>query len=68
VHPDIVIAALWAAWGLSWIAAALWSAQTEKRAGLGAELRYRAIQLAGLLLLAVPAHGYNGSMRLWHIG
>jgi protein-S-isoprenylcysteine O-methyltransferase Ste14 len=68
VHPDIVIAALWAAWGLSWIAAALWSAQTEKRAGLGAELRYRAIQLAGILLLAVPAHGYNGSMRLWHIG
>jgi protein-S-isoprenylcysteine O-methyltransferase Ste14 len=67
VQPYIVIAALWLLWIVSWIAAAWWSNRTEKRVGLNAELGYRAVQLSGAVLLAVPAHGYYGPMRLWHV-
>ena len=68
MHPGIAIVGLWALWGLSWLAAAWWSNSTEKRVGLGAELGYRIVQLSGVLLLLVPAHGYEGVLRLWHIG
>jgi protein-S-isoprenylcysteine O-methyltransferase Ste14 len=68
MHPAIVIVGLWLAWGLSWIAAALWSDRAEARVGLGAELGYRLVLIAGAVLLAVPAHGYHGPMRLWSPG
>jgi protein-S-isoprenylcysteine O-methyltransferase Ste14 len=67
MHPAIAIAGLWAAWAVSWLAAAGWSNSTEKRVGLGAELGYRAAQLSGAVLLAVPAHGYHGPLRLWQV-
>jgi protein-S-isoprenylcysteine O-methyltransferase Ste14 len=68
MHPGIAIVGLWALWGLSWLGAAWWNNSTEKRVGLSAEMGYRVIQLSGVLLLLVPAHGYEGVLRLWHIG
>ena len=58
---------LWVGFAVSWLAAAMWSARTEKRAGIGAELSYRIVLLIGGLLFLVPAHGYVGPLRLWHV-
>lgn len=65
MHPAAAIAALWQIWVVSWLAAAFWSDPVEKRAGLQAELRYRALWMVGVILLFVPAHGYVGRLRLW---
>lgn len=58
---------LWLGWALSWLAAALWSSRTEKTPGLAAHLRYRIPMLLGVVVLFVPAHGYEGPLRFWHI-
>ncbi len=68
MHPGIVVVALWAGWALSWLAAALWSDRAEKRVGLGNEIGYRLVLIAGAVALAVPAHGYRGPLRLWSPG
>lgn len=68
MHPGIAIVGLWLLWGVSWLAASQWSNSTEKRPGLGAEIGYRIVQLAGIVLFFIPAHGYEGVLRLWHIG
>ena len=68
MRPGLAIVGLWVLWGVSWLAAAWWSNSTEKRPGLRAEVGYRVIQLLGIVLLFVPAHGYEGPLRLWHIG
>lgn len=48
--------------------AARWASPATKRVGLRKELGYRAVLAVGGLLLAVPAHGYDGMLRLWHVG
>ncbi|MFI4980033.1 MAG: methyltransferase family protein [Nevskiales bacterium] len=68
MHPGIAIFSLWVLWGSSWMAAAWWSNTTEKRPGLGAEVGYRIVQMLGIVLFLIPAHGYEGVLRLWHIG
>ena len=68
MRPGIVILALWTGWLLSWILAALWSNRTEARPSISGEVRYRIPMIIGSLLLFVPAHGYEGRLRLWHIG
>jgi protein-S-isoprenylcysteine O-methyltransferase Ste14 len=66
-HPGLVIAALWLLFALSWIAAMFWRAQATQRLGLGREIVYRLFLLIGGVVFAIPAHGYNGLMRLWHV-
>jgi protein-S-isoprenylcysteine O-methyltransferase Ste14 len=68
MRPGIVITALWAGWAVTWTIAALWSNRTEKKPGIGAEIRYRIPMGIGALLMFVPAHGYEGALRLWHVG
>lgn len=68
MRPGIVIAVLWLGWMLSWMAAAWWSNRTERSLGLATEWRYRSVMLLGAAALFVPAHGYQGPLRLWHIG
>jgi len=63
-----VIISLWIGWAISWIAAAGWSNRTESRPSIGPEIRYRLLMGIGALILFVPAHGYEGPLRLWHIG
>jgi len=67
LQPALVIVSLWAAFALSWLLAALWSATTEKRLGTKRELSYRLMLVAGAVVLAIPAHGYRGPLRLWHV-
>ncbi|HEY1697085.1 MAG TPA: isoprenylcysteine carboxylmethyltransferase family protein [Polyangiaceae bacterium] len=66
--PGLAIVGLWLAWGASWLLASGWSGATEKRVGLGRELGYRLFMVAGVALFAIPAHRYEGALRLWHVG
>jgi protein-S-isoprenylcysteine O-methyltransferase Ste14 len=68
MRPGIVIVVIWIAWAISWIAAAAWSNDTQSRAPIAAEIRYRVLMGIGALVMFVPAHGYEGRLRLWHIG
>jgi protein-S-isoprenylcysteine O-methyltransferase Ste14 len=67
MHPAVVIIALWAAWAASWALASFWSDPAEKRVSLGAEVRYRVLMIAGAVIFFIPAHGYHGPLRLWHV-
>jgi protein-S-isoprenylcysteine O-methyltransferase Ste14 len=67
MQPVLVILALWVGFALSWAAAALWSNTVEKRVGMRAELLYRIVVIAGGIVFLIPAHGYSGPLRLWHV-
>ena len=62
-----IIVGLWIAWALSWLLAAGWSSAAQKRVGMRREIGYRVVLALGVLLLAVPAHRYEGVLRLWHV-
>ncbi|MGX5839084.1 methyltransferase family protein [Mesorhizobium sp. ArgA1] len=65
MRPGTAITLLWLIWVVSWFLAAFWSDPAQKRAGIQAELRYRALWLLGAVLLFIPAHGYAGRLRFW---
>jgi protein-S-isoprenylcysteine O-methyltransferase Ste14 len=67
MHPVTAISALWGAWVISWALASFWSDPAEKRVSLGAEVRYRVLMIAGAVIFFIPAHGYYGPLRLWHV-
>lgn len=67
MRPVFAIAGLWIAFAASWIAAAAWSSTTEKRASLRSEAGYRIVLVVGALVFLVPAHGYEGPLRLWSV-
>ena len=68
MRPGLAIISIWIAWAISWVVAAGWSNRTESRPALGPEIRYRLLMGVGALFMFVPAHGYEGSLRLWHVG
>lgn len=53
-----MITLAWAGWGVSWLAAAVWTRRTSARAG-AAELPSRIISAIGAALLFVPTHGFS---------
>jgi len=55
--PGSAILAIWILWALSWLAASAWTGRTAGRAGLKAELTYRAPIFAGVALIAFSRHG-----------
>ena len=66
MRPDLVVAAAWLAWWLSWLAAALWSDRAASRPPLRRELAYRAFAIAGVLLLFGPyRHDVRSELILW---
>lgn len=65
LRPGPVIMLLWLAFVISWLAAARWSAKTERSVGMKGELAYRMVLVAGALIFLPRAHGYYGPMRLW---
>jgi protein-S-isoprenylcysteine O-methyltransferase Ste14 len=56
LSPERVSAILWAVWALSWFTAMAWSRRTERGAGIGRELAYRAVMSLGAILLFVGVH------------
>jgi protein-S-isoprenylcysteine O-methyltransferase Ste14 len=65
-QPASAIAALWGAFAISWLVAALWSRPTAKRLGFGPEMSYRLVTIVGGVIFFMKAHGYEGPLRLWH--
>jgi protein-S-isoprenylcysteine O-methyltransferase Ste14 len=68
MRPGIVLVALWVLWVISWLIAARWANHTESQPSAESALPYRAALMTGTVLEFVPAHGYEGPLRLWHIG
>ena len=68
MRPGVVIFFLWVGWAVSWFLAALWSRRPAKRLGFKKEAGYRLVIIAGAAALFIRAHGYEGPLRLWHIG
>jgi protein-S-isoprenylcysteine O-methyltransferase Ste14 len=64
-RPGLVIIIEWIAFAASWLLAAGWSSAVEKRLGFRREIAYRSLTIAGAVVLGVPAHGYQGPLRLW---
>jgi protein-S-isoprenylcysteine O-methyltransferase Ste14 len=67
LQPGPAIAGLWIAFVISWGIAAFWANRTEKRLSVAAQLPYRLLVTVGTILLIIPAHGYQGWMRLWQV-
>jgi protein-S-isoprenylcysteine O-methyltransferase Ste14 len=68
MRPALVIVALWPLWAISWFGTAWWAAPTEKKVDSHRELAYRVVLAVGSVALFIPAHGYQGPLRLWHVG
>lgn len=67
MRPGTAIALLWLIWLVSWLAAAFWADQVQKRAGFQAEAPYRTLTVIGAVLFFIPAHDYVGWLRLWAV-
>jgi len=66
--PARLFVAAWVIWALSWLAAALWSGRTERRAAVADVWLYRAVILAGAVLLFHRTSEALGADRIWHVG
>jgi len=67
-RPSVLFAVVWIGWLVSWMAAALWSGRTEKRAATWDVGVYRAIMVIGTVLLLPWTMRQLGEPRLWHVG
>jgi hypothetical protein len=63
-----LFAIIWIGWIVSWMAAALWSGRTEKRAPALGGWAYSAAIVIGALLLLHSARRLLNETRLWHVG
>ncbi len=63
--PELVIYSLWAAWALSWFAAALWSERTTKRPFFGSEIVYRLVTAIGVVMLFGSFRAGHNLPHLW---
>jgi protein-S-isoprenylcysteine O-methyltransferase Ste14 len=67
VGPSL-FAVIWIGWLATWIAAAFWSARTEKRAVTPGVAVYRAAILAGAILLTPIAARIAVQRPIWDVG
>jgi protein-S-isoprenylcysteine O-methyltransferase Ste14 len=67
MKPALAVGLLWLAFALSWIAAMPWSSKVDKRLGLSREIAYRIVLIVGGVVFFIPAHGYEGPLRLWYL-
>ena len=68
--PGIAIDALWVAWLLSWTLARFWANRTVTRDTIAAELLFRVLLYAGLILLFAFPRNYRfyAQAQLWRFG
>jgi protein-S-isoprenylcysteine O-methyltransferase Ste14 len=62
--PFSAILAIWGAWMLSWLVAAVWTGQTAARPVVGSQVLYRLTVLGGAILL-FDRFDLDGASRLW---
>lgn len=68
IRPGIVFAVIWIGWIVSWMAAAFWSARTEKRSMTWRSWVHGVFVVAGALLLLHSTRRILHEPRLWHVG
>jgi protein-S-isoprenylcysteine O-methyltransferase Ste14 len=68
MRPSLVFAVIWIGWIVSWMAAAFWSARTEKRIATAPVWVSRLALVAGAVLLAHSARRLLHAHMLWHVG
>jgi protein-S-isoprenylcysteine O-methyltransferase Ste14 len=51
LRPDVLLRWIWLAWLIAWWTAAVWSSRAVNRPGLGRQLLFRALVIAGAVLL-----------------
>ena len=68
MRPTQLLAAIWIAWGVNWLGAAVWSGRTEKRAATWDVSAYRLLTVIGAILLWHGTVRAFGLSRLWHVG
>ncbi len=68
MRPGTLFAIIWLGWVVSWIAAAFWSAPTEKRVMRRETWLYGALTVLGAILLFHSTRRLLGETRLWHVG
>ncbi len=68
MRPGLVFAVIWIGWIVSWLAAAFWSARTEKRIATLPVWISRVAVVAGAVLLAHSTRRLMHEPRLWHVG
>ena len=65
----LVMEAVWGAWWVSWLLAALWSDRSVERPPASSQILYRVLAIAGMLLLfGIYRPGYGWDRPLWHGG
>jgi len=66
LRPHVVMAFVWMAWWLSWLAAAAWSDRAAARPPGRHQIVYRLLATAGVLLLFGPyRHRFAAEVILW---
>ncbi len=67
--PDQVAGLVWAAWLVSWMAAAAWSSPAERRPPVRSETLYRLVTVSGaVLLFGLQARWLGSDVTLWQTG
>jgi hypothetical protein len=65
--PEAAIYAIWFAWALSWLLAAVWSSRAARRLNFGAEAAHRVVTVVGFLLLFFAGRRASMMSRLVRI-
>jgi protein-S-isoprenylcysteine O-methyltransferase Ste14 len=68
VQPSEAFQVIWIGWVVSWVAASLWSARTEKRAATRETWIYRIVIFAGAILIAPWTAQVLGERPTWQAG
>jgi protein-S-isoprenylcysteine O-methyltransferase Ste14 len=65
LRPDVLLRWIWLAWLIAWWAAAVWSSRAVNRPGLGRQLLFRALVIAGAVLLFGVKTSDSSIGRVW---
>jgi protein-S-isoprenylcysteine O-methyltransferase Ste14 len=68
MRPNQAFAVIWLAWVVSWMAASVWSAPTERRVAAWQAWTYRAFIVAGAVFVWLGTADATPAARIWHVG
>jgi protein-S-isoprenylcysteine O-methyltransferase Ste14 len=68
IRPNQILELLWIVWLCSWVAASVWSSRPEKRIAKAETWTYRAVMIAGCILLVPWTTPLLGEKQIWQVG
>jgi protein-S-isoprenylcysteine O-methyltransferase Ste14 len=66
-RPSETLELIWIVWLVSWLAASFWTGRTQRRIGTAATWSYRAVIIAGAVLLVPWSKWLRAEPPLWHV-